>query len=190
MSGAVREPRCSGCSERTVDIWRILDYVALTGILGIQPCRSYLMLAVRRESASIFEQSVNFRSGGRGGPRSTRLVSPSAGLSACAPVPAALGSCRRKSTMQSVDQSVGFVQFSAQARRFTSHQALTASVRPQALPFGRLQLLGDLVDVRVKGVQQFARLSRVGVLHHPGIVSRGVHPSRDEWSTATRLTRG
>lgn len=92
--------------------------------------------------------------------------------------------------MQSIDQSVGFVQFSAQARRFTSHQALTASVRPQALPFGRLQLLGDLVDVRVKGVQQFARLSRVGVLHHSGIVSRGVHPSLDEWSTATRLTRG
>ena len=68
--------------------------------------------------------------------------------------------------MQSVDQSMGFIQFSAQARRLTSHQALTASVCAEGLLLGGLQLVGDLVDVRVQGLQQFARLSRIGVLLH------------------------
>ena len=70
--------------------------------------------------------------------------------------------------MQSVDQSMGFIQFSAQARRLTSHQALTASVRAEGLLLGSLQLVGDLIDVRVKGLQQFTGLSRIGVvLHNP-----------------------
>src|ERR1700686_4186230 len=99
------------------------------------------MLAVRRDSAAFSGQSVDLRSTGRRAPDSMRLVSPGTDRSGRVAVPATLGSCRRKSTMQSVDQPVGFIQFPAQARRFTAHQALTASVRPEALQLGRLQLV-------------------------------------------------
>ena len=77
--------------------------------------------------------------------------------------------------VQPVDESVSFVQFAAQAGGLASHKARGPSVCAQALALRGLELVRDLVDLRVEVVEQFPCLRDVGVLvhsrHHP-IITR------------------
>jgi hypothetical protein len=80
---------------------------------------------------------------------------------------------RRESTVQSVDESVGFVEFLAQAGCFPARENLIPCVGATARLFSRFQLPRDLVDLHVEAMQQFPRLCSISVFAHCGILPSG-----------------
>jgi len=68
--------------------------------------------------------------------------------------------------MQSIDESVGFVELPTQTRSSAPYYSFDASVHLLAFFLGRFQLLRDLVDMGVERMKKLSCLRRVGVFEH------------------------
>jgi hypothetical protein len=111
--------------------------------------------------------------------------------------PTTWGPCRWESTMQSVDEPMGFVKFPPQADRFPAGENPAACVGVKALLFSGFQFLRDLLDLHVEAMQQFPRLCCVGVFTHGGILPSRPVPravnwilSATEWSVRHAAPKG
>jgi hypothetical protein len=72
--------------------------------------------------------------------------------------------------VQPVDESVGFVEFVTKTGHPAPGNHSGVTLHSPRTAFGRFHLLGDVVDVGVKRLQQLPRLRRVGVVNHVGII--------------------
>lgn len=91
--------------------------------------------------------------------------------------------------MQSVDESVCFVEFPTQARSLASHHTSDPSACLLAFLFGRLQSLGDFVYLDIQGLEQLSGLCCVGVFDHFSVLPVRLLP-RGECKSTMSLTRG
>jgi hypothetical protein len=73
--------------------------------------------------------------------------------------------------MQSIDESMRFVELAAQPGDPAPGDDSSATLHPLCAAFRRFHLLRDVVDVSVQRVQQFSRLRGVGVVAHSGIIA-------------------
>src|SRR5262249_9370275 len=72
----------------------------------------------------------------------------------------------REATVYPVDQSMRFVEFPPQRHDPAACEGGGAAVHTQYSALGNLELLRDLVDLRMQRSPQLSRLRRIGVIHH------------------------
>jgi hypothetical protein len=81
---------------------------------------------------------------------------------------------------------VCFVELVTQARYSAPGDYGGVTLHTPGPAFGRLDLLGNFVDVSVQRLQQLSRLRRIGVIDHVGIIA-STAVGRAPWPTVTEL---
>ena len=73
--------------------------------------------------------------------------------------------------MKPVDEPVRFIEFVPQTRHPAACDQRGVALNTSGADLRGLDLLRDLVDVRVQRLQEFSGLGRVGVIDHVGIIA-------------------